>query len=42
MNYRGVEIRRETRFVTPATSKVIWCACIDGRVLEIHIKEVEE
>ena len=33
MNYRGVEIRRETRFVTPSTSKVIWMACIDGRVL---------
>lgn len=33
MNYRGVEIRRETRFVTPATSKVIWCADVDGRVL---------
>ena len=33
MNYRGVEIRRETRFVTPSTSKVIWMACIDGRAL---------
>ena len=33
MNYRGVEIRRETRFVTPATSKVIWMAEVDGRVL---------
>lgn len=34
MNYRGVEIRRETRYVTAATSKVIWCADVDGRVLD--------
>jgi hypothetical protein len=33
MNYRGIEIKQETRYISSTSHGFYWVACIDGRVL---------